>query len=229
MKKKVTKNDDGSEKVAYDTKQRAELKFPGKEEGHEVKVWAAADNQWMKCALAPKNLASGDGKTDMEFKMENTKETLEASMDVRAGGYNLAGVYPYSALNVLASCEKATKAMTYEVAWSECFKFNSFSVGFENVFSSEDPEKKLASSIASMAWDSPFGLYWAGTAITGKNVTFNGMYNVDKSLKVAGQVAYCAGVEKTTDVMEKKFDNSLLFGLPISVRMAFQKKFVNGV
>jgi hypothetical protein len=67
MKKKAVKNDDGTEKVEYQLKQRAELKFPGIEEGHEVSTWAAADNQWMKCSLAPKNLASGDGKTDLEF------------------------------------------------------------------------------------------------------------------------------------------------------------------
>jgi hypothetical protein len=161
--------------------------------------------------------------------LENTKDTLEASVDIRAGGYNVGGVYPYSAVNLLAVCDKSSKAMTYEVAWSECFTFNSFSVGFENCLSSEDPEKKLTSSIASMAWNSPFGLYWAGAGITGKNCTFNGLYKVNDKLKVAGQVAYCAGVEGSTEDAEKKFDNSLLFGLPISMRLAFQKKYVNGV
>lgn len=174
MKKKVSKNEDGTEKVEYQLKQRAELKFPAATEGHEVSTWCAADNQWMKYGF--QTSFSGKGKTDLEFKMENKADNLEASVDMRAGGYEVAGIAPYSAVNLLASCDKASKAMSYELAWSECVTMNSFAIGFENVFNYEDSAKTLTSSIASMAWNSPFGLYWLGGSWTGKNCTFNGSY-----------------------------------------------------
>lgn len=119
--------------------QKADLKFPGsQDDGHEVSVSAKAEDQEITCALAPKKLLSGEGKTEFEFGLKNItkagEEGVEVSANCMAGGYNIAGVYPYSALNFSATRAKADGEVECEMIWSENFKFDKFHVGFENEF-----------------------------------------------------------------------------------------------
>ena len=58
-------------KKDYSCANKAELSFPGKEEGHEISVQANKKDQEITCSLAPKQLLKGDGKTELEFTLQN--------------------------------------------------------------------------------------------------------------------------------------------------------------
>ena len=99
---------------------------------------ANAKDQEVKCSLAPKQLLNGDGKTDLEFALKNItekgKEGVEFTAAVRAGGYNIAGINPYSSLDFTGAWNKADGAKSFEAIWSENFKYDAFHLGFENEF-----------------------------------------------------------------------------------------------
>lgn len=171
-------------KVACDVKakgalaQKAELKFPGKDPEHSVTVKANDKEQEICCSLAPKQLLKGDGKTDLDFTLKHEKDSVSFETNLAAGGYNLAGLFPYSSVNITANMAKADKKVECEAKWSENFKYDKFHVGFENEFDQVTATgegrkyKYLKEANALLGYESPVGLIWSRIAC------FNGDYSL---------------------------------------------------
>ena len=163
----------------------------------------------------------------MEFSIKHQKKKYECELEVAAGGYSIAGVSPYSKVDIVADISKKDRSIEWSAVWSENLKYEAFHVGFKNVFdnvSKAEGTRKypfLQEANALLAWDSPYGLIWSQIACFSGSYALHGQHVFDKSLKAVAQVHF----NKNKDVIKP----NVLLGLPINLRLAFEKKFDNKV
>ena len=213
--------------------QKAELQTEGHEPGSQLTLKGNAKEFELGYEWAPKELQPSVGQAGLEFQLKHgNDQSLETELELKAGGYDLGGVIPWSSLQVKAMRGNAASAVdgkqpwTFESKWTESFKYDDWFVGFKCNIDAEtatNADRKypyLKSAYALIAHQGALGNFWMRSMCLENHVAFGASHKLDDGTQVTAEVV--GNIKnKLADVMHPS--------LPLHLRFAIQKTLSNKV